>query len=123
MSKYKWKANICCIATYKTLENDDKMDEFEEESISFEKAGDVKMKTLRYYPKSTNNPDIIELISYAVARKFLKSVVKNYTVTKEKEQVNSSEILILIASIFRNPDATIKDLAEKADSLIKFTDE
>jgi hypothetical protein len=123
MSNYKWKANICCIATYKILEGDDLMDQFEEEDISFEDAKDVKMESLRYFPKTTTNPDIIELIAFEEARKFLKLMVKGYSVNKEKSQTKSSEIIVLLASVFRNKDATIKDLAEKADSLIKFSDE
>ena len=123
MPNYKWKANICCIATYKILEGDDLMDQFEEEDVSFEDAKDVRMDSLRYFPKTTTNPDIIELISYEVARKYLKLIVKWYSVKKEKSQTKSSEIIVLLASIFRNKDATIKDLAEKADSLIKFSDE
>lgn len=123
MSNYKWKANVCCIATSKTLESDHLMDQFEEEDISFEDAKDVKMENLRFYPKTTTNPDIIELISYEVARKFLKLIVKGYSVKKEKSQIKSSEIIVLLASVFRNKDATIKSLAEKTDSLIKFSDE
>jgi hypothetical protein len=123
MPSYKWKANICCIATYKILEGDDLMDQFEEEDTSFEDAKDVTMVSLRYFPKTTTNPDIIELISYEMARKYLKLIVKGYSVKKEKSQTKSSEIIVLLASVFRNKDATIKDLAEKTDSLIKFSDE
>jgi hypothetical protein len=123
MSNYKWKANLCCIATYKILEGDDLMDQFEETDVSFENAKEVKMGHLRYFPKTTTNPDVIELISYEIARKFLKLVVKGYSVKKEKSQTKSSEIIVILASIFRNRDATIKDLAEKTDLLIKFSDE
>ncbi len=123
MSNYKWKANLCCIATYKTLEGDNKLDQFEEEDLSFEDAKDKKMGELRYYPKTTNNPDVIELISYEVARKYLKLIVKEYSVTKEKSQMKSSEIIVLLASVFRNKEATIGDLAGKTDELIKFSDE
>lgn len=123
MSNYKWKANLCCIATYKILEGDNLMDQFEEEDISFDDAKDTKMKELRYFPKTTTNPDIIELIAYEVARKYLKLMVKGYSVKKEKSQTKSSDILVLLASVFRNKDASIKSLAEKADSLIKFSDE
>jgi hypothetical protein len=123
MSKYEWKANICCIATYKVLEGDDNMDQFEESSISFEDAKDLKIESLRLFPKTTNNPDIIELIAFEAARKFLKMIVKGYSVKKEKSEITSSEIIIQLSSIFKNKEATINDIAEKVDSIIKFSDE
>jgi hypothetical protein len=123
MSDYEWKTNLCCVATYKTLEGDTKMDQFEEGDIPFDGAKSVQMQSLRYYPKTTNNPDIIEMISFEVARKFLKLVVRDYSVIKEKSQISSADIIIALASIFRSKEATIKDLAETADSLIKFSDE
>lgn len=123
MSEYEWKANLCCIATYKTLEGDLLMDQFEEKNVSFDDAKGLKMGDLRYYPKTTSNPDIIELISYEVARKFFKLVVKGYIVKKEEKKTKSSEIIVLLASVFRDKDATVKSLAEKADSLLKFSDE
>jgi len=123
MATYKWKTNIACIATYKVLEGDMLMDQFEESDISFDEAKDIKMEELRYYPKITNNSDLIELISYEVSRKFLKLMVKGYSVKKEKRQMKSSQIIVLLASVFRKKDSTIKDLAAKADKLIKFSDE
>lgn len=123
MPDYEWKANLCCIATYKTLEGDDKMDQFEEEDIAFEDAAAVTMKSLRYFPKTTTNPDIIEMISFEIARKFLKLVVKDYTVSKEKSKTKSSKIIVSLSEVFRDAGATIKDLAEVTDGLIKFSDE
>ena len=123
MSNYEWKANLACIATYKVLGGDDKLDQFEEDQLSFEDAKDQKMGNLRYYPKITENPDIIEMVAYEMARKYLKLLVKHYSVKKETSQISSPEIISSLASVFKTNDATIKELAEKADSLIKFSDE
>ncbi len=123
MSNYNWKSNLACVATYKVLEGDQMLDQFEEYDISFDDAKDVIISDLRFYPKTTSNADIIEMVSYEIARKFLKLIVKGYSVKKEKAQVGSAEIITKLASVFRNKDATIKDLAETTDSLIKFGDE
>lgn len=123
MSTYKWKSNLACIATYKVLEGDQFLDQFEEHDVPFDNAPNIKIGDLRFYPKTTSNVDIIELISFEVTRKYLKLIVKTYSVKKEKSQMASSKIITLLASIFKNKDATIKDLAEKVDLLIKFFDE
>ena len=120
---YEWKNNLACIATYKVLEGDDKLDQFEESNLSFSDAGSKKMGELRYYPKTTANASIVSSVAYGIARRFVKLVVKNYSVRKESSQVDSSDIISGIASVFEGKNKTICDLAEKVDSLIKFSDE
>jgi hypothetical protein len=120
---YEWKANLACIATYKVLEGNNNLNQFEESVIPFEKAPEVTMDQLRYYPHTTNNPDLIEVKSYEIARKFVKSIVNLYSVKKEKKEMNSAEIIKEIAQIFARGGATILNLAETVDRLIKFQDE
>ena len=123
MTNDQWKPNLCCIATYKVLEGDDNLDQFEEETISFNDAKDIEMSSLRYYPKTTNNSDILEVISYEIARKFLKLIVKNYSVKKQKTDVSSAKIISSLAAVFRDKSATISELAKQTDDLIMFSDE
>lgn len=120
---YEWKANLACIATYKVLEGNNYLDQFEESVIPFEKAPEVTMDRLRYYPHTTSNPELIEVKSYETARKFVKLLVDSYSVKKEKNEMNSAEIIKEIAQIFARGGATILDLAETVDRLIKFQDE
>ncbi|NKB25360.1 MAG: hypothetical protein GKR87_13485 [Kiritimatiellae bacterium] len=123
MSNYKWELNLACIATYKVLEGDQLLDQFEEADVSFDDAKSLSMGGLRFYPKTTTNSDIIELVSFEIARKYLKLIIKGYSVKKEKTQITSSEIIIALAFIFSKKDATVKDLAERTDLLIRFSDE
>jgi hypothetical protein len=123
MSNYKWEVNQACVSTYKILEGDDFLDQFEESDWSFDDAKDLRMEQLRYYPKTTANPDIIKLVSYEIARKFIKYVVKHYSVKKEKKETTSEEIITKVASIFAYKDKTVGDLAEAVDNLVKFSDE
>lgn len=119
---YRWKENIACTATYKVLEGDKFLDQFEDSDIPFAKAPKVKLKTLRYFPKTTTNPQFIEVLSIEIARQFIKHIVKTFTVTKQKAN-SSSEIIDAIAKVFADGEKTIKDLAEIADDNIKFPDE
>jgi len=119
---YKWKENIACIATYKVLEGDKFLDQFEDSDIPFARAQKVKLKTLHYFPKTTANPQIIEVLSIEIARQFIKHIVKTFTVTKQKAN-SSAEIIDAIARVFADGERTIKDLAEVADDNIKFPDE
>lgn len=120
---FEWKPNLACIATYKVLEGDNNLDQFEESTLPFDKAKNVKLKDLRYYPKTTTNSDILDVVSYEVARKFVKLLVKLYSVKKEKKEVNSGEIIDAVAKVFRNGEKTIGDLAAAVDAHIKFADE
>lgn len=123
MSSYEWKENLVCISTYKILEGDDFLDQFEEAEFSFNDAKDLKMEQLRYYPKTTNDNDIIKLLSYEIARKFIKILIKNYTVKKEKKEITSEQFLSCVAEIFQDKNKKVIDLAEMVDSKVKFSDE
>ena len=122
-SAYVWKENNACTASYKVLEGDQFLDQFEDADIPFAKAASVKLKTLRYYPKTTTNPQIIEVLSIEIARKFVTYVVKIFTVSKQNTAKSSAAIISELAKVFADGDKTIKDLAEIADANIKFPDE
>ena len=120
---YTWKENNACTATYKVLEGDKLLDQFEDADIPFAKAASIKLKTLRYFPKTTTNPQIIEVLSLEIARKFVTDIVKVFTVSKQNTATSSATIISSIAKIFADGEKTIKDLAEVVDSNIKFPDE
>ena len=122
-STYEWRENNACAATYKVLEGDRFLDQFEDADIPFAKAASVKLKTLRYFPKTTTNPQIIEVLSFEIARKFVTDLVKVFTVSKQNTARSSANIISTIAGIFADGEKTIKDLAEVVDDTIKFPDE
>jgi hypothetical protein len=120
---YQWKNNLACVATYKILEGDKFLDQFEDIDISFDDAADVKLGTLRYFPQTTSNENILEILSIEMGRKFLTHLVKTYTVEKQEASDNPGKIVKKFATIFRSPEKTIRDLAEAVDGRIKFPDE
>lgn len=120
---FEWRASLACIATYRVLEDNDKLDQFEEADLPFDSAPDQLLSELRYFPKTTNNRDIIKVLSFEIARKFLNLLVRNFTVKKENEQLESADILRALAAQFGARDTTIKSLAATVDELIRFGDE
>ena len=122
-SSYKWKKNNACNATYKVLEGDSFLDQFEDSEISFNSAPSVKLKKLLYFPQTTANSQIIDALSLDIARKFIKYIMKIFTVEKEDTDDTSQAIIISIAKVFADGEKTIKDLAEIVDKKIKFPDE
>lgn len=120
---YEWKENNACVATYKVLEGDNFLDQFEDADIPFTKASSVKLKTLRYFPHTTTNPGIIEVLSLEMSRKFVTYIVKIFTVSKQNRTTSSAAIITSIAKVFADGDKTIRDLAEIVDANIKFPDE
>jgi len=123
MAEFTWRENLACVATYKVLEGDQFLDQFEDTDIPFDEAGPVKLGDLRYYPKTTDNPRIIELLALEIARTFLRHVVKLFTVTKEIPKDSSADIIRALQSRFADKDATIEQLAGVLDAKLKFPDE
>jgi len=122
-SQYEWKENNACVATYKVLEADNFLDQFEDADIPFAKAHSVKLKNLRYFPQTTTNPQIIEVLSLEIARKFVTHLVKVFTISKQNSAATSAAIITSIAKVFADGEKTIRDLAEIVDANIKFPDE
>jgi len=123
MPDFEWQENLVCVATYKVLEGDQFLDQFEDAEIPFEDAAAIPMRALRYFPKTTTNPQIIELISLEIAREFLHTLVKVFTVKKEDPTVSTPKTIKAIAGVFKNPKKTIADLAELVDKHVRFPDE
>lgn len=121
-SQYEWKESNACVATYKVLEADSFLDQFEDADIPFAKAHSVKLKKLRYFPQTTATPQIIEVLSLEIARKFVTYLVKVFTVSKQNSAPTSA-IITSIAKVFADGEKTIRDLAEIVDANIKFPDE
>jgi hypothetical protein len=119
---YQWRENNACVATYKVLESDTYLDQFEDADLPFAKAGGVQLKTLRYYPKTTTNSDLITALSFEIARKFLTYVVKVYTIKKQKA-TSSASIISAVADVFADGSKTLADLAAAVDESIQFPDE
>ena len=124
MAKFKWDdANPACVATYKVLEGNDFLDQFEDIDIPFAKADTLKIGSLRSFPKTTSTQLAIELFSLEIARQFLKHVVRTFTVTKQRPKVTSGAIIEVIATVFADADKTLTDLAAVVDAEIKFPGE
>jgi hypothetical protein len=50
-SDFKWSEdNLACMATYKVLEDDKFLDQFEDADLPFKAAKDKKLGELRYFP-------------------------------------------------------------------------
>jgi hypothetical protein len=119
---YAWRNNNACVATYKVLSSDIFLDQFEGSDIPFDAAGAVALGSLRYFPKTTINPEIVSVLSMEIARRYVGCVTKLYTVNAEKGS-NSAAVVAAIAAVLANPKLTIADLAAVTDSQIRFPDE
>lgn len=120
---YDWRKNPACVATYNVLEGDNFLDQFEDVDVPFSRAGEIKLGDLRYYPKTTANENILEVLALNMSRDFLRYVVKTYTVSKEDKTQSSAEIIDALATIFKDKNKTVADLAAATDLHIKFPNE
>lgn len=121
-STFTWtNSSIACVATYKTLERNDRMDEFEGIDVPFDKAGTVKMSQLNYYTNASNDPNILKTFSLNLARKFLKYLVQDYSVTRQTNQISDQNIITGIAAVLADGTKTLTDLANTTSQLVKFS--
>lgn len=123
MAKYEWKENPACVATYNILEGDKFLDQFEDADVKFEDAGELKIGNLLFYPGTTSNGNILDLVSLNIAQKFLSLLVKTYTVKKENPAKQTAKTIQSLAEIFRDKSKTLADLAEVVDADVKFPNE
>jgi hypothetical protein len=121
--RFEWKENMACVATYKILEGENFLDQFEDADIPFDEAAEVPMGRLRYFPKTTANAEIIRLLSLQIAQRFLTDLVKTFTVKKEMPRKATSDTIVELAAVFANNKKTILDLAKVVDDNVKFPDE
>src|SRR5690348_4471714 len=119
---FKWRENNACVATYNVLEGDNFLDQFEDVDIPFDDAPDVTMKELRYFPRSTGNPRLLEVLGNQMARDFLRHVSKTFTLKKQIPGKSSADTIEELSEVFSSKEGTIRDLAQILDSNIKFPD-
>jgi hypothetical protein len=120
---YEWRENNACVAAYNVLEGDQFLDQFEDADIPFAAAPDVQMRQLRYFPQTTDNKEIRELLGVEMARDFIRHVSKVFTLKKQTPDTTPAGFLRAIAAIFADPDRTIRDLARVLDDNVRFPDE
>jgi len=120
---YEWRQNNACVATYNVLEGDNFLDQFEDVDIPFDKAPDVTMGKLRYFPKSTSNSNLLEVLGNQMARKFLKHVSKTFTLEKQTPGKKTADFIEELNDVFSSRNGTIRDLAKILDDNVRFPDE
>lgn len=120
---YVWTDNPACTATWKVLKQSDLLDQFEDADISFADAATVKLKDLIYFPKTSINPRILEVLSLEIARKFATGISSLYAVTRENTDESSADIISAIAAVFADGEKTVTDLAGVVDAGLKFPDQ
>ena len=109
---FTWGNTMPCVATYKILEGDKFLDQFEDASVAFEDAGTITIGSLRFFPHVTDNSDILELLADQMARKFLVLVQKTFTIKKHDPNESDADLIDAVAAVFEDKDKTLTDLAE-----------
>jgi hypothetical protein len=117
---FTWGNTMACVATYKVLEGNQFMDEFEDTDTPFEKAGELKIGSLRFFPHATSNADILELLSLQIAQRFLTFVQKNFTIKPHKAGTSAAVVIRAVAKVFADADKTLTDVAEVVSENIDF---
>jgi hypothetical protein len=123
MTDFTWGEKLSCLATYKVLESDKMLDQFEDADVPFGKAGSLKVKRLRSFLHTTTTHHVLEAAALQLAHDFVYYLDKFYVVRKEAGVRNTAEIIRSLAAVFTDGDSTLTDLARVADQYIHFEDE
>jgi hypothetical protein len=118
-----WGDTLACVATYNILEGDQFLDQFEDSVVPFDEAGELKVRDLRFFPRTTSNANIIDALSLDIAMRFLRVLVKTFTNRKQDRNKSTQELIEGLAAAFREPDTTLAEIARLVDDLFKFPDE
>lgn len=117
---FAWGNTLPCVATYKVLEGDTLLNQFEDASTPFADAGSMKMSSLLYFPHTTTNSDIIDMLADQMARKFLTLIQKNFTITIHDPNERTGDVIDKVSAIFADADKTLADLAKVISDEIDF---
>jgi hypothetical protein len=115
--------NMACVATYRILEGDKFMDQFEDSEVGFADAAELTMGELRYFPKTTKNSAIIKGVAFDRARQFFTLLLKTFTVKKETLGDSTEAVIVSLATVFQDRKKTLLDLAQLVDDRVKFPGE
>jgi len=116
---FTWGNTLPCVATYKVLEGDTLLNQFEDSSTAFDAAGTMTIGSLLFYPHAAASEDIIDVLADQMARKFLTLVQKNFTITLHPNETTGA-VIDQTAAIFADSTKTLTDLAEVLNNDIDF---
>lgn len=119
---YVWKRNMACVSVYKTMERDDRMNQFEELVSPFDEGKDLKMGDLPFFPNA-GSADVKLRAAKQFGGTFLKFLVGDYVVHREILGENLRTIFGEMVDVLKNGEKTLLDLAEIIDNKFKFEDE
>ena len=115
--------SMACVATYRILEGDKFMDQFEDSEVAFADVAELTMGELRYFPKTTRNSALIKGIAFDRARQFFTLLLKTFTVKKETLDDSTEAVIVSLAGVFQDKKKTLLDLAQLVDDRVKFPGE
>ncbi|WP_448564794.1 hypothetical protein [Thalassotalea ganghwensis] len=120
---YPWRDNFACTSVYAILRSKKMLDQSTIPSV-FSQAGDTKLGSLTYYPKTSNDQTLRENQATIIANTFV-NYLDNLGVVEsmEADGTTIADIKNQLKAVFMDGDKTLVDVAEALDDLIKFFDE
>lgn len=119
---YKWSSNLACVSTYKILERDDRLDQFEEVLVSFDEAKDYKVEYLTFFPNGAKKSIKLKAAKQ-IASKFIYYTLKDYSPRKENKSQTLKKWHKELYDAFALGNKTLADIAAIQDKYGKFKDE
>lgn len=119
---YQWRKNYACTSVFAILRSKNFLNQRPIDS-DFEKAGDQKLGLLTYYPRTNNDPDLLDNQATMISNMFVNHLDSLQVVKKIKDDKPLDDVKAILKELFKEKDSTLKDIAECIDNIIEFFDE
>lgn len=116
---FEWKQNLACGSAYKVLEA---LHQFNASKLSFERAADVKLRRLTYFPASTSSEDILRMSAMLLVQQYAQLLDRFY-VLRPHGAGTWKDLMADMQAVLEDGDNTIAVLASTVDEYIRFQDE
>jgi len=116
---FKWAKNLACGSCYKIL---GELQQFETATVAFEKAADLRMDELNFWPLSSPSQDMKEIAAQLLTQSYIPLLAKYY-VLKPQKNSKWKDVRRAMQAVLVEKKKTVSDLAEAIDELILFEDE
>jgi hypothetical protein len=120
---YKWQKNYACTTVFAVLRSKSMLDQQTIPS-SFEKAGNTKLGSLTYFPRTNADDILLDNQATMIANMFVNHMANLGVINEmEEEGISKHDVKRKLKDIFKDGSKTLKDVAELIDEMIKFFDE
>lgn len=120
LPNFKWTNKLSCVSCYKILAQ---AQQFNEAVLSFDAAPDALLSSLNYFVMSSATPALLQASALMLTQQYVKLLSTQYLVAAQMQGIVWTDVQLAMHQLLIDKKATVKQLANLVDVMIKFQDE